>query len=228
MITKVRSTNKNKQISLLKTDWKNSLSYGGSLRQRRKGRQRRPLSCSDPLHVVFKVNRHLIWTKSLRSHQNFKLVTQILERYARRVFIKIEQVSIQADHIHCLVRTSRRSQFHYFFRVVAGQIAQQFQNTKRIRPAVTGTPKRGPARGKGGGNGEGRARKDKVSETQNGEGSLKLWRHRPFSRVVKGWKAYQIVRNYIQLNEKEAFGEIAYKKDRLRGLSISEWNILWS
>jgi hypothetical protein len=46
--------------------------------------------------------------------------------------------------------------------------------------------------------------------------------------VVKGWKAYQIVRNYIQLNEKEALGEIAYKKDRLRGLSMSEWNILWS
>jgi hypothetical protein len=46
--------------------------------------------------------------------------------------------------------------------------------------------------------------------------------------VVRGWKAYQTVRDYIQLNEKEATGEIRYKKNRLRGLSAGEWEILWA
>jgi hypothetical protein len=50
---------------------------------------------------------------------------------------------------------------------------------------------------------------------------------RPFSRVIKGWKAYRIVKDYIQLNIKEALGEIRYNKRRLKGLSTSEWDILW-
>jgi len=56
----------------------------------------------------------------------------------------------------------------------------------------------------------------------------KLWRHRPFTRVVKGWRAYNIVRDYIQLNEKEALGDIPYRAERLRGLSSSDREILWS
>ena len=55
-----------------------------------------------------------------------------------------------------------------------------------------------------------------------------LWTLRPFSRIVFGWKAYVIVKNYIQLNEKEALGQIKYSKYRLRGLSASDWNILWT
>ncbi len=56
----------------------------------------------------------------------------------------------------------------------------------------------------------------------------KLWKYRPFSRVVKGWKSYKIVRNYIQLNEKEVLGKIKYQKNRLRGLSTADWQILWA
>ena len=55
-----------------------------------------------------------------------------------------------------------------------------------------------------------------------------LWKYRPFSRLVRGYKTYKIVRNYIQLNEKEARGEIKYQKKRLKGLSTSEWQILWA
>ncbi len=55
-----------------------------------------------------------------------------------------------------------------------------------------------------------------------------LWRYRPFSRVVKGYRAYVIVRDYIQLNEQEILGKISYQKNRLRGLSSSDWTILWT
>jgi hypothetical protein len=55
----------------------------------------------------------------------------------------------------------------------------------------------------------------------------RLWMFRPFSRIVQGRRYERTVRNYIQLNEKEARGEIPYRKTRLRGLSSGEWTLLW-
>jgi REP element-mobilizing transposase RayT len=110
-------------------------------------------------------------------------------------FVKIDQLSIQNDHIHILLRAPRRADFQSFFRVVAGQIAQQFQKNGWM----TDTPA---------------ARKG-------------IWKFRPFTRVVRGWRALRTIRNYIQLNEKEATGKIPYRKERLRGLTEEEWKILW-
>ncbi len=73
-----------------------------------------------------------------------------------------------------------------------------------------------------------------VTADLEGQGSLtrekltKLWKYRPFTRVVKSYRAYKTVRDYIQLNEKEAIGEIRYQKRRLKGLSSSEWEVLWT
>ena len=199
-----------------------SLKHGGEHRKKCHGRGQRPLSCKESLHVVFKINKIVLKTQSLRTHQNFKLSLQIIQKYADRFFVKIEQISIQGDHIHCLVRTSKRSFFHHFFRVASGQIAQQFEKTDKLRfvaderskkafKSVTDTPESSPKKGN-----------NLVKR------KLKLWMYRPFSRVVRGYKNNKIVRNYIQLNEKEALGEITYKKNRLRGLSMAEWEILWS
>jgi hypothetical protein len=60
------------------------------------------------------------------------------------------------------------------------------------------------------------------------EARVPLWKYRPFTRVVRGYKAYNIVRDYIQLNEKEATGEIRYSKQRLRGLREEDLSRLWS
>jgi hypothetical protein len=45
--------------------------------------------------------------------------------------------------------------------------------------------------------------------------------------VVVGYKALQIMRNYIQLNELEAQGKRTYRKTRLVGLSDEEVKKLW-
>ena len=113
-----------------------NLRHGGTLRSKRHGRGQRPLSCKDSLHVVFKINRIVLKTQSFRTHQNFQLSREIIQKYADRFFVKIEQISIQGDHIHCLVRTTRRSFFHHFFRVASGQIAQQFEKTDKLRFVV--------------------------------------------------------------------------------------------
>jgi putative transposase len=127
-------------------------------------------------------------------------VNDIIKTYAKMFFVKVEQLSIQNDHIHILIRTHRRSHFHHFFRVVSGQIAQRFEKTGLL--AVTDTP-------------------------ANRRKGTSLWKHRPFSRVVKGRKAFVTARNYVRLNEMEAIGRIPYRKSRLRGLSAGEWRILW-
>ncbi len=185
-----------RQKNFFKIKSEHRYSYGGILRNKRLGRGQRPLSTSDPIHVVFKINKNHYLTKSLCSPKCFALVHRILKKYSLLFFVKMEQVSIQNDHFHLLLRAPRRCQIHHFFRVLAGQISQQLQE-------VTGT-------------------------SESPEGKKSLWKYRPFSRVVKGYRAYEIVRDYIKLNEKESLGKISYQKNRLRGLSSGDWTILWT
>lgn len=185
---------RNKQGSFFNSGGKFKLSYGGELRKKKKGRGFRPLSTKDPLHLVLKAAQNRLRNKSLRSPQSFKLLIEIINKFAKHFAVKIVQLSVQNDHIHLLIRTSRRKHYQHFFRVVAGQIAQRFEKTGLLA-RVTDTPI--------------------------------LWKYRPFSRVVKGWKSYKIVRDYIQLNEKEALGIIRFQKKRLTGLSSSDGQILW-
>jgi REP element-mobilizing transposase RayT len=196
----------NKQQSLFKPHWQHQFSHGGSLRRKRAGRGARPLSTKEPLHVVFKIRREGLRHRSFRSAHGYVLVQKIIRRYSQRFYIKVEQLSIQHDHLHLLIRTSRRSQFHFFFRVVAGQIAQRFEKEGLLLKSklkhVTDTPK-----------------------SLHRSGSL--WMYRPFSRVVRGYRAYKVIRDYIQLNEQEVAGKIKYQKNRLRGLSMSDWSLLW-
>ena len=187
---------KHKQSSFFKTNWKHQYSYGGILRNKRDGRKARPLSSREPVHLVFKLNSSRLRRRSLRASQEFALATKIIKKYACYFNVKIEQLSIQSDHIHALIRTTRRSQFQHFFRVVAGQIAQRFKKEGLFTNLVT--------------------------DTQG------LWKHRPFTRVIRGWRAYKIVRHYIQMNEQEAQGNIRYQKRRLKGLSSSDWQVLWT
>lgn len=197
---------KTQQLLLLpKTQWKSREQHGGILRQKRRGRLSRPLSTKSPIHLVFKADKQAL-RRGLRSPLGFAIATKIIKIYAKRFFIKLEQAAICNDHIHLVIRINRRSHHHHFLRVVVGQIAQEYQKLGLIK-SVTDTPRRSPGPGAGVG---------------------KVWRYRPFTRVVKGgWRAVQTVRNYVRLNEKEARGEIPYRKKRLRGLSSAEWELLW-
>jgi REP element-mobilizing transposase RayT len=67
----------------------------------------------------------------------------LIRKYAFKFYIKIHHLSIQGDHIHLHIRTTRRSNYQSFFRVVAGQIAQQFEKEGLLTlpPKVTDTPR---------------------------------------------------------------------------------------
>ncbi len=180
---------KQQTFPALKVHWKHRHCHGGVLRNSSKGRGARPLSSSDPMHIVFKVNKIAVKT-GLRQPRNFSLLNILLKKYSRKFAVRIEQFSIQADHVHLLVR-GKRAQLQSFFRVLAGQFAQVLTDTF----------------------------------TRKHEG-VKVWKYRPFSRVVKGYKSYRVVRDYIQLNEREALGR-PYSKTRLRGLSLEQLQELW-
>ncbi|WP_210415674.1 transposase [Bdellovibrio sp. ZAP7] len=177
-------------FSSLKIPSKHRYCHGGILRRSSKGRGARPLSHKDPIHLLFKVNKIAV-KGGLRSLRSFSLMNRVLKRYSAKFYVKVEQFSVQMDHVHMLVRGSRRSNLQSFMRVLAGQFAQTLTDTHSLKHE-------GP----------------------------KVWKYRPFSRVIKGFRPYQTVRNYIQLNELEALGR-PYSKTRLRGLSQEQLVELW-
>jgi REP element-mobilizing transposase RayT len=67
----------------------------------------------------------------------------------------------------------------------------------------------------------------RVTDTFRERKTQDFWEHRPWTRIVKGWKAYQIVQAYIHLNEQEAIGNIPYQEKRLAGLAPRDREIIW-
>ncbi|QLY24522.1 transposase [Bdellovibrio sp. KM01] len=181
---------KQQTFSSLKIPWKHRYCHGGILRKSSLGRGARPLSHRDPMHLVFKVNKAAI-KGGLRHSRNFSLINRLMKKYSAKFFVKVEQFSVQTDHVHLLVRGSKRSNVQSFLRVLAGQFAQRLTDTPNQK-------REGPS----------------------------VWKYRPFSRVIKGFKPYKIVKDYIQLNEREAQGR-PYSKTRLRGLSQEQLIELW-
>lgn len=204
-----------KQQSFYAIHHRHRYCHGGALRKLARGRGQRPLSGKEALHAVFKIDRSRLRHRGLRVAPCFQMIHQVVRQYAKRFFVKIEKMSIQGDHVHLVIRTTRRSHFHYFFRVVAGQIAQRFEQEGLLwgthKSPMTDTPRPRISRKK-----------------PAGQKGTKLWLSRPFSRVVRGRQAYRVVMDYVQLNEQEALGKIKYRKKRLRGLSSGEWEILWT
>ena len=197
-----------KQQSLFKTHWKHRHQHGGTLRKLRRGRTARPLSTRDPLHLVFKSN-----FKILRRLVTYTRVHAQIKRYARKFYIKIEQVAVESDHIHFLIRSSRRSNYQAFFRVLAGQIAQNTVTVAHFMHHRRGNEQ---------------PRRKQWQPRKKRWARVRLWKHRPFSRVVRGWRNYLTVRNYIKLNEQEALGTVPYQKKRLKGLSPEQIQSLWA
>ncbi|WP_413294448.1 transposase [Bdellovibrio sp. HCB185ZH] len=177
-------------FSALQVHWQYRYCHGGALRKSSRGRGVRPLSSKDPLHLVFKVNKSAV-KRGLRHPRTFALINMLLKKYSFKFFVRVEQASVQNDHIHLLVRAHRRTSLQSFFRVLAGQFAQVLTDTF----------------------------------SRKGEGP-KVWKYRPFSRVIRGYKPYLVVRDYIQLNELEVLGR-PYSKSRLRGLTQEQMRELW-
>ncbi len=173
--------------------WDHRHCSGGLLRQTRIGRRRRPIATRTPIHLVFKSNKARIGG-GFRTLRRFSLANQILNRYASRFYIQIHCVSFQFDHIHLVVRTTRRSNLQSFLRVFAGQVAQQF--AQHFPPIDSSQLEDRP--------------------------TPRLWLSRPFTRIVRGRRAFKVVMNYVALNELEGSGQVPYRSGRFKALLPKE------
>jgi REP element-mobilizing transposase RayT len=68
-----------------------------------------------------------------------------------------------------------------------------------------------------------------VTEGRNRlKNGMKLWKFRPFTRVIRGFRAHKTAIAYVRLNQLEAEGKIQYRKERLRGLEPDEIALVWT
>ena len=127
-------TKRTQQNSFFNDASRHRFCSGGDLRNQAAGRKARKLTTKNLHHAVFKIQRRAL-PKGLRSPRNFTTVNAVIRQYARRFLIRIDQLAIQSDHIHLTLRATRRSHFQFFFRVVAGQIAQRLMTDTPTEPS---------------------------------------------------------------------------------------------
>lgn len=109
--------------------------HGGEYRRLSAGRRHRPLSSRWPVHVVFKADKKKL-PGGFRTPKRFRCTLRVLQRYAFMFYVKVDQFTIQNDHIHMLIRSGRRTNLLSFLKVMAGQVAQEFGRLDLIKPKV--------------------------------------------------------------------------------------------
>jgi putative transposase len=129
---------------------------------------------------------------SFAHHSNLVRVKQVIDRHCLKFGLKLVRFSNNFNHLHLLLKFPSREIYLRFIRSLTAQLAM----------AVTGAKK--------------------LSSMKSILGARRFWDHRPFTRVVRGIKAYRIVFDYIRLNELEACGSLPKRAGRLRDVTREE------
>lgn len=169
-----------KQLPLLKNQ---PSAYGGELFKTRKGRARpRPLDARNTMHLVLRSSKARgPW--SFKRPENEKKIREITARFSRKHGIKILSLANVGNHLHFHLKLSNRFTYRPFIRALTAAIAM----------AVTGASRWQSVRAKAG--------IPAIRSTK-----LRFWDYRPFTRVVKGLRAFLTLRDYIRINELEGCG----------------------
>jgi REP element-mobilizing transposase RayT len=165
--------------------------HGGEHSVQRR-RSRRPINICESVHIVL---------RSEKAHgpraltRNKKLVLRVLDKYSKRFRVRAYETAICSNHIHCLVKAKTRKELQNFFRVFAGQVAQQILNEFPL----TAKEKRG---------GTPSAEQKASSHPKN---RRTFWQLLLYSRVVSWGREFKKIKAYIIKNTMEALGLIAYQ-----------------
>lgn len=176
-----------KQISLLKNEHK---PYGGELLKTRKGRSTpRPLDTKNTIHLVLRSSLAKgSW--SFKKPQNEVKIKKIISKFSQKYGVKVLSLANVGNHLHFQIKLNNRYGYFAFIRAITGAIAM----------AVTGA-NRWTAK----------AATDNVtinttSVNQRRPLSLKFWDYRPFTRVIKNFKEFLNLRDYMHINQIEGYG----------------------
>jgi hypothetical protein len=210
------------QASLPGLELKKQLSFGGSLLKLSHAKTPRPLSSKQALHVVLRSD-FAQGTHSLLRHE--RVIRNTLLKQGRRHGVKVYRVANAGNHLHLLVRFTKRRGLQNFLRGSCGLIARKVLGAERGRAKKWDTylaPVRSLTTAK---------RKDtslsQPRETSSSARSSKqlpanssrkphdnpiipegqrFWSQRPFTRIVSWGKDFNSVLAYVKLNSLEALG----------------------
>ncbi len=207
--TKIVTRIKNRQQNLFhsKQFSKASMSFGGAPGVGAKApgatasnpKTARPVSCKHANHVVLKSYK-AIGSRSFISHERWILKKS--RSLATRLGVELKDIVVHSNHIHLLLRVSRRRAFFAFLRALCGLIARKITSKER-----------------------GLAKTARQKESNTSKGNLeKFFAGRPFSRIVSlGRKSYKSIKKYFDLNRLEKLGyskEVSRKRGLLRSVMI--------
>ncbi|MGE0762024.1 MAG: hypothetical protein AB7N80_01975 [Bdellovibrionales bacterium] len=189
------------QLPLLQQKY--PLQYGGVLRTKAKNRGFRPLSSKESMHVVLRSSlAKKEW--SFQHKRNRKRLAEFINRFSAKKGIELIKVANVGNHFHFHVRIPNRTLYKAWIRGLSSAIAVMVAGHEGLRriKAQAKAKLTSP--------------KTKVS---------RFWDYRPFSRVVRGLRAYLSLKDYVEINELEGLGElrevavVLVKNEKMRTLN---------
>jgi REP element-mobilizing transposase RayT len=149
---------------------------------------RRPLDSKKPIHLVLRSD---IAKGSRSLLQNRALVERLLKKYSGRYHVRVYEKAICGNHIHLLVRAKQLRQLQNFFRVFAGQVAQEIL---RLAPK-----QKQEAKAYWGGT--------------HPKNQKSFWSYLLYTRLVSWGREYRAVKAYVIQNLEEVLGLRPYTRN---------------
>ena len=107
---------------------KPNVEFGGSLlKGNPKGK--RPLSSKLPILITLRANR-----SEMRKPKMFGVVSSLVERTSKKYGVRVYRYANVGNHLHILVRLTKRTLWASFIRELTGRIAQELALTWLYRP----------------------------------------------------------------------------------------------
>jgi REP element-mobilizing transposase RayT len=182
---------KNQQLKF----FKNTQRFFGGRLLYGKRKSQRPLSTKDALHFVMRS----LWAKgpySFLQPHNRKEIERLLMCMSKKYGVKIYRQSIQSNHIHLVIRISKRDLYKAFVRVLSGKIASHVMGSMSFKEFLKVWQR---------GDGFKSPNEPHGNEQQ-------FWQFRPFTRVLAWGRDFKTCCGYVLQNTAEALGFQAYKE----------------
>jgi REP element-mobilizing transposase RayT len=168
---------RSKQLELFKqTNF--TQGFGGSLLKNSHAKTARPFKKNTPLHIVLRAKK-ATGRKSMFNHVSW--IEKQMKTIAQKTGVRLERFENVGNHIHILLRATRRESLRAFLRGITSTIARKITGAKRGK-----------------------------------ELKEKFWDARPFSRLIKGFKAYRIAQDYLNKNRIEAIGFQEFLREQMQ------------
>jgi REP element-mobilizing transposase RayT len=206
---KTRSTDSVAQPALPGLEFKTQIAFGGSLLKNSHAKVARPLSSKQALHVVLRSDVAK-GPYSLLKHE--RVIKNTLQKMGQKHGVKVYRVANAGNHLHLLLRFTKRRGLQNFLRGSTGLIARKVLGRERGlgRYAQNKSPKAI----------KGSELTSKSTAVFGSTGStrdqhFKFWSQRPFTRIVSWGKDFDGTLSYLKLNSLEALGFISRKFTRV-------------